>query len=284
MSKKAWIDGDVLKYLAGFAVQKTIWTHSSGEWFEGKIAANDWLKSQGLNPRTDWVEEDWTSEIELEPFSNCTFIIEAKIGEILSACNADEAIICLTPAHTFRHDVAVTKGYKAHRSSPKPEYSDKIIKYFHKSYNTVITDGLEADDIMGMGADTGVIATNDKDLDMVPGEHFNFTTGEKYYVDPTGADEWFYVQLLAGDATDNIQGIPGMGIKTAQKVVEAYDIEDDEERAELLAYIENCYADAYGDEYEEVLQEHAELVYILRPGDTVESQSWRRLIDAEETT
>jgi len=284
--KTAYIDGDVLKYLAGFACQKTIYTHlPTGDWFTGKTAANDWMKEQGLNPRVDWVDEEWKSELELEPFKNCKFILDTKIEEVLHETKSEKAVICLTPSHTFRHDVAFTRVYKGNRKdSPKPEYAEEIIKYFEKAYDVALVEGLEADDIMGMNATGNVIATNDKDLNMVPGEHYNFSTSDHFFVGDQEADEWFYIQLLAGDTTDNIVGIPGLGMAKAKKIVEEYTMDYLEGWAEdLVAVISAHYEEQYED-WRDVMEEHAKLIYILRPGDTPDSDGWRKLLYASEAT
>jgi hypothetical protein len=56
-----------------------------------------------------------------------------------------------------------------------------------------------------------VIATKDKDLDLIPGWHYNWSKTKKddgvYYVSPVEANRAFYAQLIQGDATDNIPGI-----------------------------------------------------------------------------
>lgn len=283
-ASKCYIDGDVLKYMMGFAVQKTIWTHlPTGEFFEGKQEANDWMKSRGENPRTDWAEDDWESELQVEPFSHCTFLLDGKISECIANTKTEGAVVCLTPSETFRHRVAFTKPYKGHRTSPKPFYNDQIIEYLESAYGAVVPEDLEADDVMGMSGCP--ICTNDKDLDMIVGMKYNFSTGETHWTSPDDADAWFYTQLIAGDPTDNIPGIPKMGIKKAMDVVEMY--RDDFGAIEvgpLLKHIEDLYVGAYSSNYQDVMEEHAELVYILRPGDTVKDQAWRKLLDEPETS
>lgn len=293
MGKTANIDGDVLKYLAGFACQKTIWTHNSGNWFEGKEAANEWFieerggpakNDKGSRPgimawmKENWIESEWESEIELEPFKNCAFIIDGKIAEVKAETGCDDVRICLTPSVTFRHEVAFTKPYKGNRTSPKPEYAEKILQYYMDNYNTVITDGLEADDIMGMQSKGNVTASNDKDMKMIAGEHYNFSTGEHFFVDPIEADRWFYVQLLAGDPTDNIAGVPGIGVKKAEDIVDYF---YETSVKDLVEDVQLHYADAYEGAWREVMEEHAKLVYILRPGDTPDSDGWRALLNEE---
>lgn len=301
MTRVAHIDADVLKYNAGFAVQKEIWTHEpTGEWFEGKDAANEWLVDTYNGPqknekgvrtgirawmKENWKDGDWTSEIQLEPFNNCIFIIDNKIGEILYANECEEAILCLTPSRVFRHDIATVKGYKESRiGKPKPEYYEKIHEYMLASYDCRIGDNIEADDIMGQLQTTEtVIASNDKDLKMIPGEHYDFTTGEKQMVDIFEADRQFFVQLISGDSVDDIPGIPGLGTAKAEKIVDMFD----GDHWELVQHITDLYSDHYGHGSHKlgldvkamaIRDEMAALVWILRKGETPETAGWREML------
>jgi len=98
--------------------------------------------------------------------------------------------------------------------------------------------GYEADDVLatiasrlaGGGADV-VLISRDKDLDQVLGEHvclYDPMTGQT--LDAAGLeqakgyrpDQAVEVQALAGDSTDNIPGVPGVGPKTAAKLIAQY--------------------------------------------------------------
>jgi DNA polymerase-1 len=85
-------------------------------------------------------------------------------------------------------------------------------------------DFLEADDVMGVMAtkepDDHVIATIDKDLDQIPGRHFNWNKNKKYTVNSLKADRLFYTQIMAGDPTDNYYGIKGVGPVAAKKLLD----------------------------------------------------------------
>jgi hypothetical protein len=76
--------------------------------------------------------------------------------------------------------------------------------------------GMEADDLLGINQtkDT-IICTIDKDLRQVPGQHYNFVKDEIFTVSVQQGLLWFYTQMLTGDASDNVSGIRGIGIKKA---------------------------------------------------------------------
>jgi 5'-3' exonuclease len=147
---------------------------------------------------------------------------------------------------------------------------------------------MEADDECSIQArnSDGVIATIDKDLDQIPGKHYDYKRKVFYEIDPYEAMEFFYKQAITGDATDNIPGAYKMGKAAAdrrigQAVEEIeYDWEDKPEAFEsrlweevLKVYREsankkNC---PYGaEEAERVALETARLVKLLE----YEDQLW----------
>lgn len=281
-AKTCLIDGDVLTYLAGFASQKTIWTHTpTGEWFEGKIKANEWWATQSPDKMTG---DDWEQEIKVEPWSNCQFIIDGKIGECKHVTKSDSVKLFLTPSWTFRHELAFTRGYKANRKgAPKPHYYEDIRKYMTEEYGAVTGSMLEADDLMGKAqtADT-VICSNDKDMLQIPGRHYNFTKPEEEAfttVDPTEGDKWFFTQLLSGDTTDNIPGVPKIGAVLAARIIKTWEGE------ELLEIIKEEYVRGYGLAGQDVMEEQAALLWILRGDETPATAGWRDLlgVDHEES-
>src|SRR5690606_5655312 len=69
-----------------------------------------------------------------------------------------------------------------------------------------------------------VVCTIDKDLDQIPGHHYDYKKHVHYEVPDEEAERWFWVQALSGDATDNIPGCYRMGTKTAERIIDqAYD-------------------------------------------------------------
>jgi 5'-3' exonuclease len=86
---------------------------------------------------------------------------------------------------------------------------------------------LEADDIvsfLGNNYENTVICSPDKDvLKQCSGVHYNYQKAE--YVTTTTEDvqRFLWVQTLMGDSTDNIKGIPGVGVKTAENWVKNRD-------------------------------------------------------------
>jgi DNA polymerase I len=143
-------------------------------------------------------------------------------------------------APTFRH--RQYPEYKAHRP-PMPEELAMQLPYIEKiiaglSLPRLVMDGFEADDLIATlvreARDKGfevVIVSGDKDLlplvqDGVvwwdPMKDVRFdpeAIQEKYGVSP---GELVEVKALAGDPSDNIPGVPGIGEKTALKLIATY--------------------------------------------------------------
>lgn len=141
---------------------------------------------------------------------------------------------------TYRNDIY--PDYKANRSeTPEaliPQFP--LIREACQAFGvaTVELEGYEADDLIATYAtqmvDRGglvTIVSSDKDLMQLVGDRVdmldpmkNRTLGaaevvEKFGVSPNRVVD---VQALAGDASDNVPGVPGIGIKTAAELINAY--------------------------------------------------------------
>ncbi len=155
------------------------------------------------------------------------------------------AIIFDAPGKTFRHERY--SEYKANRQSMPDALRQQIprIKEVVAAYRIPAIElaGYEADDILATlagrwdrdGAEV-VLVSGDKDLMQLVSERVtmldtmkNKTIGieevrAKFGVEPGRVVE---VQALMGDSTDNIPGIPGVGPKTAMKLIaEWHDLEN----------------------------------------------------------
>ena len=96
---------------------------------------------------------------------------------------------------------------------------------------------------MGLGCSCGlaVAVTIDKDLKTVPGWHYNPDKDiEVRYINETEADCFFAQQIITGDSTDGIPGLPGKGIKFFEKEILPFDSEDWFQEI-MWAYEENGY-------------------------------------------
>ncbi|HJU30289.1 MAG TPA: 5'-3' exonuclease H3TH domain-containing protein, partial [Hyphomicrobiaceae bacterium] len=150
------------------------------------------------------------------------------------------AVIFDASEKTFRNEIY--KDYKAHRP-PAPEEllpQFPLIRDAVKAFNIACLeqDGFEADDliatyakqVVAAGGDVTIVSS-DKDLMQLirPGILMldtmkNRTIGpdevrERFGVPPEKVVD---VQALAGDSTDNVPGVPGIGIKTAAELINEF--------------------------------------------------------------
>ena len=167
------------------------------------------------------------------------------VENIMHTLTADAVDVHLTYGpDNYRFDI--DPNYKGNRSgAPKPVHVQAIREYMVEELGAIMNYGQEADDALGIAATQHGhgIATLDKDLDGIPGVHYNWKKRSVYWVNPEAADQFFYKQMLTGDATDNIQGLfKRTGVKAMKKVVEPLEYMDDP--AEMYAHVKQVYMDA----------------------------------------
>jgi DNA polymerase-1 len=172
--------------------------------------------------------------------TNAAFGFTQMLLKVLKDHQPDYVVIALdSRAPTFRSEVY--KEYKANRPA-MPEnlaaqipYIKRIIEGFRIA--TLELDGYEADDLIGTvakGVESEVdvvIITGDKDILQLVDERIQVydTMKEKRYgiqevIERFGVrpDQVVDVMGLAGDAIDNIPGVPGIGEKTATTLIKDF--------------------------------------------------------------
>lgn len=238
---KALIDGDVVCYSCGFASEETVYevyeVAEDAEETEQVHLASFKTKKEVDDFAKDYHPDKLLIEVvkKIPPLShslhNCRMLIE----NILERTQSSDYSIYLTGDNNFRHEVATIKGYKAHRDKDlKPAHYKEIRDYLINVWKADVVHGMEADDAMAIAQmeaydaldEYTVICTIDKDLDQVPGWHFNWRKDDLYIVSRVDAIRYYAKQMLTGDATDNIMGVPGIGPKKAEKILSDVPIEN----------------------------------------------------------
>ncbi len=154
-----------------------------------------------------------------EPIENVLHSVKMVVANALAPFDS-KAELYISGSGNFRNEIAKTKPYKGNRlDTPKPQYYNEIREYLIKYHKAIPTDGIEPDDMQGIRQyelkGKSCIISIDKDMKMIKGWHYNFVKGEAKFIDGLAAERWFFTQLLTGDPTDNIQGVPKIGPKTA---------------------------------------------------------------------
>ena len=172
---------------------------------------------------------------------NAVFGFTSMVMKLMEDLAPDYAIVVLDQARlTFRNDIY--SEYKANRSEPPEELIPQfaLIREATRALNLPVAEmeGFEADDLIAtyarLGAEQGmevVIVSSDKDLMQLvrPGVTMldpmkqkriaRDEVLERFFVPPEKVVD---VQALAGDSTDNVPGVPGIGVKTAAELINAY--------------------------------------------------------------
>jgi hypothetical protein len=167
--------------------------------------------------------------------------------DVMHSLTVEGADIFLTGAGNYRKEYGFEHfPYKGNRSEDKPHHYEDLRRYMIEDLGAVVVDGQEADDTLGILGYAGshVICTIDKDLDGVPGWHWNWKRKSLYSVSPEDADRFFYTQMLTGDSTDNIPGLFRMVGKKVMPAVKA-PLADMTDPADMYAYVRSVYLDGY---------------------------------------
>ena len=130
-----------------------------------------------------------------------------------------EVVTCLSDnEHNFRN--LIYPDYKANRGEKRrPILYAPMRDWVMKSYNAVCLPWLEADDCLGLQANSKdtIIISGDKDLRTVPSRFYDFSRNIFYEYDKEASDNFHLIQTLTGDPTDNYKGCPNIGISRAER-------------------------------------------------------------------
>jgi len=150
------------------------------------------------------------------------------------------AVVFDTARRSFRNEIY--PEYKAHRPPPPEDLVPQfpLVRDATRAFNVacVEMEGFEADDLIATYAELAVaaghevvIVSSDKDLMQMVGERVSMrdpmkqtVIREEQVVEKfgVGPDKVIDVQALAGDSSDNVPGVPGIGVKTAAELIGAY--------------------------------------------------------------
>jgi DNA polymerase-1 len=150
------------------------------------------------------------------------------------------AIIFDSARKTFRNDLDPT--YKANRTEPPDELVPQfaLVREATEAFNLdcIELNGFEADDLIATytreaineGAEVTIVSS-DKDLMQLVSDRVTmFDSFKNKRIGPEQVQEKFGVgpekvvdvQSLAGDSSDNVPGVPGIGIKTAAQLIQEF--------------------------------------------------------------
>lgn len=238
------VDGDVLVYACGFSADSSYRKH----------LAERGVTDRALQDR--YMEEDDYTGYAIVAVRNAINAIADKFS--------DKLAVYLTGSGNFREALATIQPYKGNRDpTHKPKYYKEIKEYMIRTYGAEVIEGMEADDAMAMEqyadkTDSTVICTIDKDLDQVPGHHYNPRKDALYYVTEEEGNCFFWRQMLLGDSSDNIPGIKGIGEVKSAKLLAGLSAD------ECRVVVQKEYQRQYGDNWKAAYEEVGELLWMIR--------------------
>lgn len=241
MSKKGkvlLIDADPVVYRCGFAAE----THSYNLVWE--TAASTSQHIQRFEPSEEqsagdlmkaWVKKmedtdgftilDKEKTVAAQPVANALEATKAQMESIISECGVKNVQTYLSRGTNYRYAIARQRPYKGNRTADKPVHYNAIREYLSQFWGAEVVDKIEADDKLSILArredlrGRSIVATIDKDLDQIPGPHYNYMKKVFYDITDDEAELFFYQQCLSGDTTDNIPGCYKIGGVKAEKIV-----------------------------------------------------------------
>jgi DNA polymerase-1 len=147
------------------------------------------------------------------------------------------AVVFDTARASFRNEIYA--DYKAHRPPPPDDLIPQfpLVRDATRAFNVASVElaGFEADDVIAtyarLGREAGLevlIMSSDKDMMQLVGDGVSMHDPMKQrHIGPREVEERFgvgpakviEVQALAGDSSDNVPGVPGIGVKTAAQLI-----------------------------------------------------------------
>lgn len=235
MSTTLLIDGDILLYQVSSAAEQPFY----------------------------WGDDLWTLHADEGEVKEQ---IDNEINALKATLDAKKVIIALSGETNWRKIVLPT--YKANRKGTRKPVVYRAAKdYVRSVYDVAEFSNLEADDVLGIIATdkkvkgSRIIVSADKDLKTIPGLLYNPEKPELgiQEISREQADWNHMYQTLVGDNADGYSGCPGVGPKTAEKVLQNV------EPAHLWSAVLAAYSDAGLGEAEALVQ--ARVSRILRCGE-----------------
>jgi len=218
-----------------------------------------------------WDDDLWTLHAHFEPAREQ---VDDTVKHLLKQLDAEAVVMALSD-YTDPWRKRVMPDYKLARTlKRKPVTFKPLREHIHSTYRTFQRPGLEGDDVLGILLTNPhvvpgekVLVSEDKDMNTLPGLHCKLREAMKNTggfaairrVTPAEADLYHMRQSLMGDVTDGYPGCPGIGPKTADKLLA------DLQPEAMWPVIVKAYEKAGLNE--EVALMNARVARILRHGD-----------------
>jgi 5'-3' exonuclease len=261
----AIIDGDVLAYLAcKERPAPVIFMDDNGNKLDVRQLDED-------GKRIPW---KYTKEEDAFYLKKSWMIFKSLVSDLVDTVNAEDFVMAVKGPDNFRNEMYPM--YKMNRHSNVAslnEFVPSIRQLAVMEELAVASHGREADDLLRMWAEQAkkagrdyIICSMDKDLLCIPGKHYllhrrEFARESDRFIEMSedASCRFFYEQLLKGDPTDNIPGIPRIGEVKAKQILSSAKTE-----AEFQELVIDAYIKAYGDKWADYLLSNGKMLYLQK--------------------
>ena len=161
------------------------------------------------------------------------FTIKKLDETLFDKFSAKGFIFCFSGSSkdTYRYACAVEKEYKGTRKGLADtgylnQYQDMagVITCVSKRHSVLLYRFLEADDLLSVLQNNWtMIFSHDKDMLQIPGDHYDVRSNSLKLIDHILAERNLAYQMIVGDTSDNICGIPRIGEKGAKEFLDEID-------------------------------------------------------------
>ena len=248
----AIIDGDVLAYQA----------------CQNRYVRDQEFVRISLDEDGNKIPPTFTAEEDAEYLQSCWAKFQRDLESLVNKLYCTDYIMAVKGTQCFRYDIY--PEYKMTRkSNPTGTNFVPVLRELAVYEELAIPAiGREADDLLRIWAGEAkragheyVICSIDKDLRCIPGKHYimHYEKDKQKLItiSEDEAQRHYYEQLLKGDPTDNIPGVPRVGEVKAKKLIAECTTENEMQEAVVSAYI-----GAYGDDWYSHFLINAKLIHI----------------------
>ena len=276
------IDGDVIAYNACEDRYRRSTIEKGNHVVDGGLLTDIFSKYESLAYYRE--DADFTDEENEEYLHKAFAAFKDIINNLKEVCYADEVRVAIAGNHNFRKDIFPEYKANRHADATKRNPFVPIIRKMAASEKIAVeAEGMEADDLLRIWAqecmdanESFIVASIDKDLKMIPGTHYLIHKQEFFEASEDYAMRFYYEQLLHGDPTDNIQGIPGIGPIKAKSILENCTEESDFQAMVMQTYYSHVHQWRYA------LQLTGQLIYLKKhKDDWFDMRKWP-VIDLED--
>jgi 5'-3' exonuclease len=254
----ALIDGDVLCYHAC----KSRWAKTHLNVDGEKLV---YLDSEGKR-----IEQEYTKEEDQEYLMASWELLQSTLENLLECVFAKSYLMAVKGPDNFRNLLYPEYKLNRHADPTKQNAFVPVLRKLCVAEGLAIeSHGREADDLLRIWAeqamaagDPYVVCTIDKDLKCIPGNFFNMRSNEVSKITSEAAERHYFEQLLKGDPTDNIPGIPKVGPVKATAM-----LANCSTTSEFQEEVVGQYMIAYGDNWREYLLSNAKMIHLQRDRD-----------------